>query len=40
MNVRVRGQQASFRVRFTDVYVKRDDRWQMVAWHATRLPEP
>lgn len=39
MNVRVRGQQASFRVRFTDVYVKRDDRWQMVAWHASRLPE-
>lgn len=39
MNVRVRGQQASFRVRFTDVYVKRDDRWQMVAWQATRLPE-
>jgi ketosteroid isomerase-like protein len=39
MNVRVRGQQASFRVRFTDVYVKRDDRWQMVAWQAARLPE-
>jgi hypothetical protein len=24
-------------VRYTDVWVKRDGRWQMVAWHSTRL---
>lgn len=24
-------------VRFTDVWVKRDGRWQMVSWHSTRL---
>jgi hypothetical protein len=24
-------------LRFTDVWVKRDGRWQMVAWHSTRL---
>jgi ketosteroid isomerase-like protein len=40
MKVKVRGQKAIFRIRFTDVYVKKDDTWQMVAWHATRLPEP
>lgn len=29
----------SFRVRFTDVYARRDGRWQMVVWQSTRLPE-
>jgi Domain of unknown function (DUF4440) len=24
-------------VRYTDVWVKRDGRWQMVSWHSTRL---
>lgn len=28
-----------FGVRFTDVYVNRGGRWQMVAWQSTRLPE-
>lgn len=27
-----------FSIRFLDVYVRRADRWQMVAWQATRLP--
>ncbi len=27
-----------FGVRFTDVYAKRDGRWQMVTWQSTRLP--
>lgn len=27
------------RERFTDVYVKRNGRWQPVASHATRLPK-
>ena len=39
VKVQVGGQPLSFRLRFTDVYVKRDGRWQMVAWQATRLPE-
>lgn len=28
----------AFGVRFTDVYIRRDDRWQMVTWQSTRLP--
>ena len=28
----------AFRVRFTDVYARRDGRWQMVTWQSTRLP--
>lgn len=33
------GKPLAFGVRFTDVYTKRDGRWQMVAWHSTKLPE-
>ena len=39
MKVRSLGQQSSFRIRFTDVYVNNEGRWQMVAWQSTRLPE-
>ena len=28
----------AFGVRFTDVYAKREGRWQMVTWQSTRLP--
>jgi ketosteroid isomerase-like protein len=28
----------AFEVRFTDVYARRDGRWQMVTWQSTRLP--
>ena len=28
----------AFVVRFTDVYARRDGRWQMVTWQSTRLP--
>ncbi|MDP1752656.1 MAG: nuclear transport factor 2 family protein [Reyranella sp.] len=28
----------AFGVRFTDVYTRRDDCWQMVTWQSTRLP--
>lgn len=28
----------SFSIRFTDVLVQRDGRWQVVAWQSTRLP--
>ena len=38
VRVQVKGELLSFQLRFTDVYVKKGDRWQMVAWHATRLP--
>jgi|SRR5579884_1615695 len=33
------GNAMDFGVRFTDVYVNRGGRWQMVAWQSTRLPE-
>ena len=26
-------------LRYTDVYVLRDGRWQMIAWQSTRLPQ-
>ena len=39
MKVRTGGQELAFRIAFTDVYVRRDGRWQMVAWQSTRLPE-
>lgn len=38
VKVHVKGEPLSFRLRFTDVYVKKDNRWEMVAWQATRLP--
>jgi ketosteroid isomerase-like protein len=38
VKVQVKGELLQFQLRFTDVYVKKDDRWQMVAWQATRLP--
>lgn len=33
---RASGDGLSFAVRFTDVYAKRDGRWQMVAWQSTK----
>ncbi len=39
LTVVARGQQNSFGLRFTDVYAKQEERWQMVAWQSTRLPE-
>ena len=38
VKVQVKGEHLGFQLRFTDVYVKKDNRWQMVAWQATRLP--
>ncbi|HJU18686.1 MAG TPA: nuclear transport factor 2 family protein [Stellaceae bacterium] len=32
------GNAMNFGVRFTDVYVNKGGRWQMVAWQSTRLP--
>jgi len=33
------GNPVAFAVRFTDVWARRGDRWQMVAWQSTKLPE-
>jgi ketosteroid isomerase-like protein len=33
------GNAMNFGVRFTDVYVNRGGRWQMVVWQSTRIPE-
>jgi uncharacterized protein (TIGR02246 family) len=33
------GQELKPRVRFTDVYVKSDGAWRMVAWQSTRIAE-
>lgn len=32
------GNPLDFGVRFTDIYTRRDGRWQMVGWHSTKLP--
>ena len=39
MEITARGQDAHFRIRYLAVYVKAQDRWQMVAWQSTRVPE-
>ena len=36
----VAGKESRTDMRFTNVWVRRDGRWQMVAWQSTRLPEP
>jgi ketosteroid isomerase-like protein len=33
------GHESTFTLRYTDVYILRDGRWQMVAWHCTRIPD-
>ena len=38
IKVVVNGTPNAFGVRFTDVYAKREGRWQMVTWQSTRLP--
>jgi hypothetical protein len=37
IDVAVDGRDVHVVVRFTDVWVQRDGRWQMVAWHSARL---
>ena len=39
ISVMSQGRPNSFSVRFTDVYANTGDKWQMVAWQSTRLPE-
>ena len=38
IKVTANGSPLAFGVRFTDVYAKRNGRWQMVTWQSTRLP--
>jgi ketosteroid isomerase-like protein len=38
IKVTANGTANAFGVRFTDVYARRDGRWQMVTWQSTRLP--
>lgn len=33
------GNAMNFGVRFTDVYARKGDRWQMVVWQSTKLPD-
>jgi len=38
LRVKLSAQPAPYRIRFTDVWAERNGRWQLVAFHATRLP--
>ena len=40
MQVRADDAVQRFSIRFTETYLKRGGRWQLVAWQSTRLPEP
>jgi ketosteroid isomerase-like protein len=40
MEITARGHDTRFRIRYLAVYVKAQDRWQLVAWQSTRVPEP
>jgi uncharacterized protein (TIGR02246 family) len=40
LSVTTDGKTNSFSLRYTDVWVMRDNKWQMVSWQSTRLPEP
>ena len=39
VNVTSDGQLLDLKLRFTSVYVKRDGRWQFVAWQSTRITQ-
>lgn len=39
MQVKAGEQTLRFQARFTSVYVKQGEHWQMAAWQSTRLPE-
>ena len=38
-HVNANGNDVRFQVKFTDVYVKRGEKWQMVAWQSTKIPD-
>lgn len=37
--VRLEGEEETIPLRFTEIYVRRRGRWQLVAWQSTRLPQ-
>lgn len=39
LHIKRHGQDRRFRIRYTSVYIKQQDRWQMVAFQATGLPD-
>ena len=39
MEFTVRGQDAHCRIRYLAVYIRAQDRWQLVAWQSTRVPD-
>lgn len=40
VEVEAQQQKLGVAIRFTDVYAKKDGRWQMVAWQSTRSAQP
>ena len=40
VQVRANGAVRRLGLRFTEVYVRRAGRWELVVWQSTRLPEP
>jgi ketosteroid isomerase-like protein len=40
MDIVNNGAPASIQIRYTNVHVKRNGAWQMVAWQATRIAQP
>ena len=38
-HVNANGNDVRFQVKFTDVYVKLGEKWQMVAWQSTKIPD-
>ena len=38
ITISAQGQEQSFVILYLDVNIKRGNKWQMVAWQATRLP--
>lgn len=40
LTVKLTAQPAPYTLRFTDVWARRAGRWQLVAFHASRLPDP
>jgi hypothetical protein len=39
VSVNMAGTDREFSLRYTDVYVRRSGRWQLLAWQSTRLPD-
>lgn len=38
VSVRIAGTPQAFTLRYTDAWVNRDGRWQMILWQSTRVP--